>query len=197
MRPSVSCKGLLFIISGPAGAGKGTLRKILFDEFTDLIYSISCTTRPLRKGEKEGVDYHFISTERFLDLIAEDAFLEWAEVHGNFYGTKNSDVEECLGRGDDMVLEIDVQGCLNVKKKIPEAVRIFITAPSPEELYRRLELRGTETAEQMKLRLKNAEEEMLRSAEFEHVIVNDCLEIASRELLDLVRDCRSRKCPGG
>jgi guanylate kinase len=192
-----NCKGLLFIISGPAGAGKGTLRKILFDEFPDLVYSISCTTRPLRKGEKEGIDYHFISMERFLDLIAGDAFLEWAAVHGNFYGTRRADVEECLERGDDMVLEIDVKGCLNVKKKIPEAIRIFITAPSSEELYKRLELRGTETIEQMKLRLKNAEDEMLRASEFEHVIVNDCLDTASRELLDLVSGYRSRKCPGG
>ncbi|MDR3354638.1 MAG: guanylate kinase [Synergistaceae bacterium] len=197
MCPAVKPKGLLFIISGPAGAGKGTLRKILFDEFPDLVYSISSTTRPLRNGEEEGVDYHFISMDEFRALVAEGAFLEWAEVHGNFYGTKREDVEKCLERGDDMVLEIDVKGCVNVKKKIPEAIRIFITAPSPEVLYKRLELRGTETKEQMTLRLRNAEDELLCSAEFEHVIVNDCLKTASSELLDLVRSYRSRKCSGG
>ncbi|MDR1482596.1 MAG: guanylate kinase [Synergistaceae bacterium] len=187
--------GILFIISGPAGVGKGTLRKALFEEFPDLVYSISCTTRPFRKGEEEGVDYCFMSEERFFALVDEGAFLEWAEVHGNLYGTKRTDVEECLVRGDDMVLEIDVKGSLNVKRQIPEAVRIFITVSSPEVLYERLEVRGTETAEQMRLRLKNAGDEISCSREFEHVIVNDCLDVAAQELLDLVRYYRSKKRP--
>ncbi|MDR1885622.1 MAG: guanylate kinase [Synergistaceae bacterium] len=186
-------KGLLFVLSGPAGAGKGTLRKILFDELPGLFYSISCTTRPMRLGETDGADYHFITKDRFYELVREGAFLEWAEVHGNMYGTRRADVEECLGRGDDMVLEIDVNGSVAVKKEMPDAIRIFITALSLDTLYNRLEGRGTETVDQMMLRMRNAEVEMKFSDKFEHIIVNDDLETASKELLDIVRGYRSQR----
>jgi guanylate kinase len=188
----MSGKGHLFILSGPAGAGKGTLRKILFKELTDLVYSVSCTTRARRPGETEGKDYYFTGKSEFVKLIQENAFLEWAEVHGNYYGTRKSDVETCIDLGCDMVLEIDVQGSRQVKLAMPEAVRIFITVSSMDELENRLEDRGTETPDQMLIRLRNAAVEMRYAGECEHTIVNDEIERASQELISLVREYRSR-----
>ena len=183
-------RGHLFILSGPAGAGKGTLRKILFREVPDLVFSVSCTTRLIRPGEVEGKDYYFIDKDAFSDLVLKDAFLEWAEVHGNFYGTRRADVETSLDLGCDMVLEIDVQGCRQVKEHMPEAVRIFITVRSLDELENRLEDRGTETPEQLLLRLKNAAIELRHANEYDHIIVNDDVDRASTELIDLVRRYR-------
>jgi guanylate kinase len=188
----MSGKGHLFILSGPAGAGKGTLRKILFNEMPDLVYSVSCTTRLRRPGEAEGRDYYFIGKNDFANMIRENAFLEWAEVHGNYYGTRKSDVETCLDLGCDMVLEIDVQGSRQVKLAMPEAVRIFITVPSMDELENRLEDRGTETPDQMLLRLRNAAREMLYAGECEHTILNDDLDRSSKDLIDLVLKYRNQ-----
>ncbi|MDR0647788.1 MAG: guanylate kinase [Synergistaceae bacterium] len=185
-------KGHLFILSGPAGAGKGTLRKVLFKEVPDLVYSVSCTTRLRRPGEVEGKDYYFVGKSDFIDMIRNDAFLEWAEVHGNYYGTRKSDVETCLDLGCDMVLEIDVQGSRQVKTAMPQAIRIFITVPSIDELENRLEDRGTETQDQMLLRLRNATFEMRYAGECEHTIVNDRVERSSRELIDLVLEYRNK-----
>lgn len=179
-------RGHLFILSGPAGAGKGTLRKILFREIPDLVYSVSCTTRPMRPGEAEAKDYYFIDKNRFGQLVMDDAFLEWAEVHGNYYGTRRTDVETCLDLGCDMVLEIDVQGAAQIKEKIPEALRIFITVKSLDELESRLEDRGTESPDQLMVRLKNAATELRYAPEYDYVIVNDDLNRASRELADIV-----------
>ncbi|MDR3331010.1 MAG: guanylate kinase [Synergistaceae bacterium] len=190
-------RGSLFILSGPAGAGKGTLRKELFKEEPDLTYSVSCTTRSVRQGEVEGKDYHFVTRESFKALIVEEAFLEWAEVHGNYYGTRKSDVEASLDRGEDLVLEIDVQGCLSVKNMIPDAVPVFITVRSLDELEKRLRGRGTETEEQMALRLRNAAMEMSFSDKYEHIIINDDLIEATRELVEIVRSYRSLKHPRG
>lgn len=183
-------RGHLFILSGPAGAGKGTLRKRLFKEMPDLVFSVSCTTRLIRPGELEGKDYYFIDKDAFGELVLKDAFLEWAEVHGNFYGTRRADVETALALGRDMVLEIDVQGCRQVKERMPEAVRIFITVRSLDELENRLEDRGTETPEQLLLRLKNAAIELRHAGEYDHIIVNDDVDRASYELIDLVRRYR-------
>jgi guanylate kinase len=186
-------RGHLFIISGPAGAGKGTLRKILFGEVDNLAYSVSCTTREMRPGEAEGLDYHYISQDEFDDMADRGEFLEWAEVHRNCYGTRKSDVERVLDEGRDMVLEIDVKGCRQVKDIVPEAIRIFITAPSLDELENRLEGRGTETSEQMGVRLRNAAAEMKQAAEYDHVIVNDDVKRASRELVETIKSYRSRE----
>ncbi len=183
-------RGHLFILSGPAGAGKGTLRKILFREMPDLVFSVSSTTRLIRPGEVEGKDYYFTDKDTFSELVLKDAFLEWAEVHGNFYGTRRSDVETALDLGCDMVLEIDVQGCRQVKEHMPEAVRIFITVGSLDELKHRLTGRGTETPEQLLLRLKNASIELRHANEYDHIIVNNDVDRASRELIDLVRRYR-------
>lgn len=186
-----SSRGHLFVISGPAGAGKGTLRRALFDIVPGLVYSVSCTTRSMRPGEVDGVDYRFIDRDDFVRQVEEGGFLEWAEVHGSLYGTRRSDVESSLDAGSDVVLEIDVQGCANVVKVMPQAVKIFIKAPSMEELHRRLVGRGTESAEQIALRSKNAYEEMSHEPEYDIVIVNDDVDRASRELADAVLKWRS------
>lgn len=190
-------KGHLFVLSGPAGVGKGTLRKLLFRAVPGLCFSVSCTTRPPRPNEEDGRDYYFIDAGQFERHVKEDAFLEWAEVHGNLYGTRLNDVKRCLDAGGDMVLEIDVQGCRQVKAHIPEAIRIFITAPSLEELGLRLEERGTETPEQLDIRLRNAAEELTHAAEYEHIIVNDDVEIASGKLISLVRSYMEPDAVGG
>jgi guanylate kinase len=189
-------RGHLFILSGPAGAGKGTLRKILFRETGDLVYSISCTTRKMRPGEAEGRDYHYISRGEFEKMADRGEFLEWAEVHRNCYGTRKNDVERVLNEGRDMVLEIDVKGCRQIKDIVPDAIRIFITVPSLDELENRLEERGTETSEQMGVRLRNAAAEMKQAAEYDHVIVNDDIMRASKELGEIIKSYRKtgRQC---
>jgi len=179
-------KGHLFVLSGPAGAGKGTLRKILFSAVPDLHFSVSCTTRRPRPGETDGRDYYFIGEEQFLRQVGESAFLEWANVHGNLYGTRLGDVKTRIDAGENILLEIDVQGCRQVKARMPDAIRIFITVPSLDELESRLEGRGTETPEQLDLRLRNAAEELSYAREYEHIIVNDDVDVASRQLIELV-----------
>lgn len=186
----MSDAGHLFILSGPAGAGKGTLRKILFNAVPDLVFSISCTTRDRRPGEVDAKDYYFVNREQFDELVDDEAFLEWAEVHGNCYGTRKADVLACIDSGRDMILEIDVQGCRQVKARMPQAIRIFITVPSLDALEERLEERGTETPEQMNLRLRNAAVELSQAGEYEHIIVNDDLNRSSRELIDLIKRYR-------
>jgi guanylate kinase len=186
-------RGILFILSGPAGAGKGTLRKILFQELPDLVFSVSCTTREMRPGEAEGKDYYFITRDKFGGMIARDEFLEWAEVHGNYYGTRRADVAAALDAGRDVLLEIDVQGSRQVKEREPGAVRIFITAPSLDELETRLEERGTETPHQLDVRLRNAAMEMRHAREYDHIIMNDTAPRAASELIDLVKSCREQR----
>jgi guanylate kinase len=183
-------RGNLFILSGPAGAGKGTLRKILFTEMPDLVFSVSCTTRERRAGETDGRDYYYISRGEFEEMIGRDEFLEWAEVHGNYYGTRKSDVKRVLDEGSDILLEIDVQGCRLVKSREPDAIRIFITAPSLDELENRLEERGTESRAQLDVRLRNAAMEMRQAREYDHIIINDAIHRAARELIETVKRYR-------
>lgn len=185
-----SYKGKLFVLSGPSGAGKGTLRKKVFETVEDIRFSISCTTRPPRQGEKDGVDYRFISEEAFLTLLEEDRFLEYAKVHGHYYGTLRDDVERTLSSGIDMVLEIDVQGAFQVREKMPESILVFVSPPSLEELERRLRERGTESGENLKIRLRNARLEMLKSGDYDYVIVNDDAERASNELKSIITGFR-------
>jgi guanylate kinase len=180
-------RGNLFILSGPAGVGKGTLRKILFREVDGLAYSVSCTTREMRPGETEGRDYHYISRGEFDEMADRGEFLEWAEVHHDCYGTRKSEVERALGEGRDIVLEIDVKGCRRIKDIMSGAIRIFIMPPSLDDLEDRLEERGTETPEQINVRLRNAAVEMRQAAEYDHVIVNDDVECASRELVEIIK----------
>lgn len=183
-------RGRLFVFSGPSGAGKGTVRKELFRRVEGLVFSISCTTRTPRQGEIDGVDYRFIGQKEFKRRIAAGDFLEWAEVHGNMYGTLCSDVERYLDEGKDVVLEIDVQGTLQVKDRCPDIVTVFLTPPSTEELERRLRRRGSEDEQTIKLRLNNALEEMALAVRYDHIVVNDELQRAVSELEQIVYDYR-------
>jgi len=166
-------KGNLIIISSPSGGGKGTLIKEILQTTPAIGYSVSYTTRTPREGEIDGRDYFFVSYQEFSDLIKRDEFLEYAEVHGNFYGTSKTRVRFEIENGRDVILEIDVQGADSIIKGFPEAVSIFILPPSFEILRERLTARATETHENLSLRLKNSFGEMQKYKEFEYVVVND------------------------
>lgn len=181
--------GQLFIVAAPSGAGKTTLvRRLLAIEPVRL--SISTTTRAPRTGEENGVAYHFVSVEAFREQIAAHAFLEWAEVHGNYYGTSKTWIAEQLAAGQDVLLEIDWQGAQQVRALFPEAVGIFILPPSMEELTRRLRGRGTDAEAVIERRLMAARDEMRHVGEFDYVIINDELELALAELVSVVRAAR-------
>ena len=175
-------RGLLIVVSGASGTGKGTVCKKLLADLPEVAYSISATTRKPRAGEVDGREYYFLSVEEFKAWIAEEKFLEYAEVYGNFYGTPLSKIEERLNRGEDVLLEIDIQGALNVKKKFPEGVYIFLLPPSLEELKRRIEGRGTETPESLSRRLKNAVAEIKIGLEYDYVVVNDSIDAAAAQI---------------
>ncbi|MBN1332311.1 MAG: guanylate kinase [Synergistales bacterium] len=185
-----SRRGNLFIVSGPSGAGKGTLRERLFRQVKDLVFSISCTTRPPRQGEEDGVDYRFVDEKTFLELIDTGRFLEWACVHDHYYGTLKEDVLLELNRGKDVVLEIDVQGALQVKDACPRAILIFVAPPSLDELEKRLRNRGTEQEKDLEIRLRNARDEIITSGSYDHMIINDNVERASGELQAIVLSYR-------
>jgi guanylate kinase len=165
-------KGILFIISGPSGVGKTTLIRRLLKSHPDITLSVSFTTRPRRPGERSGRDYHFVTEKRFLATRGRDGFAEWANVHGSHYGTPRAPVERNLRRGNDVLLEIDVQGTRKIKRRYPGAVAIFIMSPSWTELWRRLALRGTDGRKTMVKRLENARREILESVRYDYVVVN-------------------------
>lgn len=179
-------KGALIIISGPSGAGKGTLVDRLIARVPRLWVSVSATTRAPRPGEVPGEDYIFISSEEFSRRIEAGDFLEWAEVHGNRYGTLRSEVEARLAEGRDVILEIDPQGALQVKELMPEAVLLFIIAPSLDELERRIRTRGAETDEQIRTRLATAVRELELVECYDHVVENDDVARATDELVALI-----------
>ena len=178
--------GKLFVLSGPSGVGKGTLREHALNNIANLVYSISCTTRQPRPGETDGVEYRFISHEKFKQDISNNLFLEYAHVHNDYYGTLKADVEDALNSGLDVLLEIDVQGALQVREKMPEAVLIFIAPPSVQELERRLINRNTESQEVIRTRLHNALRELELQDKYNYVIINDDLERASQELRNII-----------
>ncbi len=171
-------KGILFILSGPSGVGKGTVRKKLFEEASELQYSISMTTRDMRPGEVDGVDYFYKSVEEFEKLIEENQLLEYAKYVSNYYGTPRKYVEETLEKGQDVFLEIEVQGALQVKENFPEGVFIFLFPPSLEELKNRIVNRGTESQELVVNRLKEARKEIEMMDAYDYVVVNDRVEHA-------------------
>ncbi len=179
-------KGNLFVLSGPSGAGKGTLVKQVLQQVPDAWVSVSATTRQPRPGEVDGKDYYFLDQPHFDKLVSQGGFLEWAHVHGNSYGTLRSRVQERIDRGSQVILEIDVQGAFQVKKAMPEAHLIFIEPPSLEELERRLRGRGTETEEVICSRMKTAEVELARKMEYDVQVVNDELERATEELVSYI-----------
>ena len=175
-------KGKTFIISGPSGVGKSTVLRELFKDRDDLYFSISATTREPREGEVDGVHYHFIDLKRFQELIEEDALLEYAEYVGNFYGTPKKFVDKAMNDGKDVILDIEVQGALQVSAKRPETVRIFIAPPSWEELERRLVSRGTDSEEKIQKRLVRAKAELQTADVYDYFVINDSVERAVREI---------------
>jgi guanylate kinase len=179
-------RGALVIISGPSGAGKGTLVDRVVARVPRVWVSVSATTRAPRPGEVEGQDYIFLSNDEFARRIEAGDFLEWAEVHGNRYGTLRSSVEARLAEGCDVILEIDPQGALQVKELMPEAVLVFIVAPSFDELERRIRKRGAETDEQVKTRLATAVRELELVGTYDHVVENDDVARATDELAGLI-----------
>ena len=187
---------LFIVMSAPSGCGKSTLIDMLLQEYPDLQYSISCTTRAPRGEEEDGIDYHFLTETRFRELLAENAFLEHAEVHGNFYGTLKRPIEEVLAEGNSMILDIDVVGAAKVReyvKRLPPTdplrvgyVDIFINPPDMHTLRERLERRGTDAPDVIERRLANAEGEMARAGEYMFQVTNDDLQLAYRRLCDII-----------
>lgn len=181
-------RGLLIVISGPSGVGKGTVRKALFElEGHDLVYSISMTTRAPREGEIDGEDYYFVTHEEFQERIKNDQFLEYAEFVGNYYGTPRDKVDEQLELGKEVVLEIEVQGALQVREKAPDGVFIFIAPPTKEALYRRLLRRGTENPNMIQQRMDKAEREFPLAHKYDYIVVNDEVTNAADRILAIIR----------
>ena len=190
---SASKRGLLIVISGPSGVGKDAVIKRLLELDPNLRYSVSYTTRASRPGEVDGVNYHFVSRDEFERLIREGAFLEYAAYGGNLYGTPKAQLDEGRGDGHDVVLKIDVQGAEQVRKRAPDALRIFLAPPSMEELLRRRTERHSESARDQIARQMIAKDEMALAPHFDHVVVNDDLERAVQEVLAIVRMARERQ----
>ena len=179
-------KGCLFIISAPSGTGKTTLCRKLVSSIPNLHFSVSCTTRNPRPDEKDGTDYLFISRDVFQQMIDGEEFLEWAEVHGALYGTSKKKVRELLQAGIDVLLDIDTQGAAQIRKTKQEGVFIFILPPSLQTLKERLEMRMTDSKEQVEERLKKAVVEIKSYSQYDYVIINDTIEVAFRQLKAIV-----------
>ena len=190
----MSNRGRLFVLSGPAGVGKSEIVKMLLKRHPDVSLSVSCTTRAPRPGEVDGVSYHFVTDERFDELVHQDAFYEWAHVHQNRYGTLKSVVREQLEAGHDLILEIDVQGCLQAMKQDDTVTGIFVCPPSRENLEARLRNRGTESEESIRVRLNNVARECATAYQYHYIIIHqdwsvepDALEIAADEVYAIIR----------
>ena len=179
-------KGLLILISGPSGTGKGTVCDLLRKNHPEISYSISATTRQPRPGEQDGVNYYFYDKEKFRQMIDAGELLEWAEVYGNYYGTPKQKVLDRLNAGEDILLEIDTQGALNVMKAMPEGLFIFLLPPSLEELASRLKGRGTETEESLQRRLGAAVDEIKIAHNYRYVVVNDKVEAAEKAIAGII-----------
>jgi len=183
--------GLLFIISAPSGAGKSTLCRAVLDHFPDMLYSISYTTRPIRPGERDGVHYYFVAKDEFKKGIEQGRWAEWAQVHDNYYGTCAELLDRGLSGGQDILLDIDVQGMGQIQASYPDGITIFIMPPSLEILRHRLETRGTDSPEVIAVRLRNAQQEMAQKNRYRHLIVNDQLAAATTELIGIIEKYRS------
>ena len=175
-------RGKTFIVSGPSGVGKSTVLKSLLDRRENVYFSVSATTREIRPGEEDGVHYHFLEVDTFRQWIAREEFLEYAEYVGNFYGTPKRYVDEAMDRGEDVILDIEIQGAIQVKSKRPETVSIFIAPPSWAELERRLPERGTDSPDKVQKRLLRAKVEFQTAHTYDYFVINDNVENAVREL---------------
>ncbi|MGO9022232.1 MAG: guanylate kinase [Syntrophobacteraceae bacterium] len=191
--PPPATTGQLFIVSAPSGVGKSTIIRRVIASSPNLKFSVSCTTRPIRSGEVDGKDYHFLSMEEFLRGINSGRFLEWAEVHGHLYGTDRRLIEKWLKAGDDVLLDIDVQGARLVHCAYPAAQTIFFLPPSMHVLQERLRNRATETEEQLVIRVAAARRELLESPWYDYIIINDNLEEAVDDLKAILRAGRSSR----
>ena len=180
-------QGRLIVISGPSGTGKGSIIKKVMERWPAAEFSISMTTRGKREGEEHGVHYYFATREEFEATIEDGGFLEWADVFGNYYGTPKAPVEKRLAEGADIILDIDIQGAMNVRKAMPGAVLIFILPPSIKELRRRLEHRGTDAQDVIEKRLAKALTEIGTAREYDYVVVNDDLDVAAEQVLSIVQ----------
>lgn len=189
-------RGLLLVVSGPSGVGKGTVCQALHRQDSSICTSVSATTRQPRPGEIDGVNYHFISAAEFERLRDQNAFLEYAQVFGNYYGTLRADVDQLLDQGKSVILEIDVQGAMQVKASCPSGVFIFILPPSLEELRRRIVSRGSESDEARELRLSKAEKEMSLASAYDYSVVNDDLQQAVSELRQIIATEKVRRQAG-
>ena len=180
-------QGRLIVISGPSGTGKGSIIKKVMERWPAAEFSISMTTRGKREGEEHGVHYYFATREEFEATIEDGGFLEWADVFGNYYGTPKAPVEKRLAEGADIILDIDIQGAMNVRKAMPGAVLIFILPPSIKELRRRLEHRGTDAQDVIEKRLAKALTEIGTAREYDYVVGNDDLDVAAEQVLSIVQ----------
>ena len=183
-------KGGVFIISGPSGSGKDTVMTALFKKMPELLFSISSITRAMRAGEREGEKYNFITREKFEDMLKNDRLLEHNEFVGNYYGTPREPVERAIANGQDMVIEVDVNGAAQIREKMPEAVSIFIMPPSFAELKRRLSGRGTESEELIQKRLISALGEIKRAAEYDYIVVNEDIAAAADDIMSVILSSR-------
>ncbi len=181
-------RGLLIVISGPSGVGKGTVRKALFElKNHNLEYSVSVTTRPPRAGEVDGKDYYFVNRPQFEEMIKQDRFLEYAEFVGSYYGTPKDKIDELLDKGKEVVLEIEVDGALQVREKMKEAVFIFLVPPSKKALLERLSQRGTDSAEIVNKRFQKAESEFKLAYKYDYIVVNDDVKNAADRIMAIIR----------
>ena len=183
-------KGGVFIISGPSGSGKDTVMTELFKKMPGLLFSISSITRAMRAGEREGEKYNFITREKFEDMLKNDRLLEHNEFVGNYYGTPREPVERAIANGQDMVIEVDVNGAAQIREKMPEAVSIFIMPPSFAELKRRLSGRGTESEELIQKRLNSALGEIKRAVEYDYIVVNEDIAAAADDIMSVILSSR-------
>jgi guanylate kinase len=185
-------RGTLFVVSSPSGGGKGTIIRHVLDVVENLSYSVSFTTRAPRQTEVDGREYFFVNRETFDEMVAAREFLEWACVHGNFYGTSKKQIIEETAAGSDIILEVDVQGAASVRQLLMDSVSIFILPPSYEVLRQRLIARGTDSPAELEVRLRNAPEELKQYSTFDYVIINDEIERASAQLASIIYAERAR-----